>query len=132
MPCGAANLYCPAGSAAPSFVDAGFYSYSSAVSGLPATTAGLSAFSNNTYASSSRRAGVAEGYRPDDGRGAMFRSGIAVCPAGWFCTGDGSGSECPPGSYGSEVSKPRGGVTRADGPYCGGGIFLTKQAETAV
>ena len=41
--------------------------------------------------------------RPDDARGAAFRSGVSSCPVGWYCTGDGGGSECPPGLYGGEV-----------------------------
>lgn len=43
--------------------------------------------------------------RPDDTRGAAFRSRVSLCPVGWYCTGDGGGSECPPGLYGSEVSR---------------------------
>lgn len=100
----------------------GYYSYSSIISGTPMTTAALSAFSNNSYASGSERAAVAGGYRPDDDRGAIFRSGVAICPAGWYCTGDGVGSECPPGTYGSEVGKARAGVTRRGGVGCGTGV----------
>lgn len=104
MPCGAANLYCPAGSAAPIFVDAGFYSignYDGSYSSSSDTPPTASVFANANASSSNGQAAGAG--RPDDDRGAAFRSGVAVCPAGWYCTGDGAGSACPPGLYGSEV-----------------------------
>lgn len=80
FPCGAANLYCPSGSSAPIFVDPGFY-----------TIGG--------YGDDDR----AVVRRPDEGRGAAFRGDVALCPPGWYCTGDGGGVKCPPGLYGSEV-----------------------------
>lgn len=48
---------------------------------------------------------------PGDRRGAAFRRGVAVCPAGWYCTGDGAGIECPAGVYGSEVGGQAVGVS---------------------
>lgn len=91
-------------------MDPGFYSISnygaSYTLGTPPIVSVFAADANNASSSGSI-GGQATGAagRPDDDRGAAFRSGVAVCPAGWYCTGDGGGSECPPGLYGSEVGK---------------------------
>ncbi|CAM9924988.1 unnamed protein product, partial [Laminaria digitata] len=108
VPCGAANVYCPSGSSAPIFVDAG--SYTTGVyrmndqeyHGSESETSTASRFSSAKNASSNNDQAGTTG-RPDDARGAAFRSGVSPCPAGWYCTGDGGGSECPPGLYGSEM-----------------------------
>lgn len=92
-------MYCPRGSVAPTFIEAGFYTvggYNIAVDGLEST--GLE-IADRAVNASNGQAGVL----PNDARGAAFRSGAASCPAGWYCAGDGGGRECPPGFYGSEV-----------------------------
>ncbi len=97
IPCGAADLYCPAGSAAPTFAGAGVFTIGDfdGEYGPDAPPSGAGA--GNASSNGLRR-------RPDDARGAAYRSGVAACPAGWYCTGDGLGSECPPGYFGGEVS----------------------------
>lgn len=123
VPCGAANLYCPRGSAAPVFVDRGFYTvggyqfdsgqrstlekgffYDAVVvhddfNPLTTTTTNSNDINNNGNKEVSGKTMV----MPDLPRGASFRSDVVVCPEGWYCTGDGSGSKCPPGTYGSKV-----------------------------
>ncbi|CAM9769849.1 unnamed protein product, partial [Hapterophycus canaliculatus] len=117
VPCGAANLYCPVGSAAPLFVDPGFFATGDYDGAEFAVDTASSAFASSSNSGIGGTMGAA---RPDDRRGAAFRNGVSVCPAGWYCTGDGAGSECPAGLYGSEVglSDPACSGVCAAGYFC--------------
>lgn len=98
------------------FVDAGFYSIGNYDGSFRTDTPPrISIFAVDANASSSSNGRAAGAGRPDDDRGVAFRSGVAVCPAGWYCTGDGGGSQCPPGLYGSEVGNtvPARGLVRS-------------------
>lgn len=83
------------------FVDAGFFTignYDGSYRSDTPPTVSVVVNPNSTSNGQAMRAG-----RPDDDRGAAFRSGVTLCPAGWYCSGDGAGKKCPPGLYGSEV-----------------------------